>query len=115
MGVSRREFPEHKRIANLRVVINGKEPDHSGMHHPLIGKWIAYVHRHFKQYLQDKNIVDTISEPSVIYFDDNKIPGYAFDENRGALLERDRQLSLLLLNSLRNSLETGSNIPLTNL
>ncbi|HLJ31697.1 MAG TPA: hypothetical protein VKU36_04625 [Candidatus Babeliales bacterium] len=115
LGVSKREFPEHKRIANLRVVINSKEPDHSGMHHPLVGKWIAYIHKHFKEYLQEKKILDSISEPSVVYFDEIKAPEYAPDPNRATLLERDRQLSLLLVDSLRNSLETGSNIPLTNL
>ena len=31
LGLSVREFPEHKRIANLRVIINGKEPDHAGL------------------------------------------------------------------------------------
>lgn len=115
LGVSAREFPEHKRIANLRVIINGKEPDHAGMHHALLGKWIAYVHQHFKQYLQEKNIVGHISEPSIVYFDDNKAPEYVHDGNRKDLFERDHQLSLLILNSLRSSLETGSNIPLTNL
>jgi hypothetical protein len=115
LGISVREFPEHKRIANLRVVINGKEPDHAGLRHSLVGKWIAYVHKHFKQHLQDRDIMDHISEPSVVFFDDNKAPEYAYDINRNDLLERDRQLSVLILNSLRNSLETGSNIPLTNL
>lgn len=115
LGLSVREFPEHKRIANLRVVINGKEPDHAGMHHPLIGKWIAYIHQHFKQYLENKHIIGHLSEPSIVYFDNNKAPEYAYDMYRNDLLERDRQLSVLILNSLRNSLETGSNIPLTNL
>ncbi len=115
LGISVREFPEHKRIANLRVVINGKEPDHAGLHHPLVGKWIAYIHQHFKQYLEGKDVIDHISEPSVVYFDDNKAPEYEQDMYRNDLLERDRQLSVLILNSLRNSLETGSNIPLTNL
>ena len=115
LGISVREYPEHKRIANLRVFINGKEPDHAGLHHPSIGKWIAYVHQYFKQHLQNKDITSYISEPSIVYFDDKKVPEYAHDIYRNELLERDRQLSVLILNSLRNSLETGSNIPLTNL
>ncbi|HLC06664.1 MAG TPA: alpha/beta hydrolase [Candidatus Babeliales bacterium] len=114
-GVSLREYPEHKRIANLRVYINGKEPDHAGLHHTLIGKWLPYLHQHFKQHLQDQGIVGYISEPSIVYFASDKAPEYVFDVNRTALLERDRQLSVLILDSLRNSLETGSNIPLTNL
>ena len=115
LGISCREYPEHKRIANLRVVINGKEPDHAGLRQPLVGKWLPYVHQYFKQHLQGKNIMDHISEPSVVYFDDNKAPEYAHDIQRNELLERDRQLSLLILNSLRNPLDTGSNISLTNL
>ena len=115
LGLSVREFPEHKRIANLRVMINGKEPDHAGLHHAIIGKWIAYVHRYFKQHLQDKNIKNDISEPSVIYFEEHKTPVFVHDIHRNILLERDRQLSVLILNSLRNSLETESKMPLTNL
>jgi hypothetical protein len=115
LGISLREYPEHKRIANLRVFINGKEPDHAGLHHPLIGKWIAYLHQYFKQHLQGRDITSHISEPSIVYFDDNKAPEYAYDIDRNALHERDRQLSVLILNSLRNSFDTGSSIPLTNL
>lgn len=103
LGISAREYPEHKRIANLRVFINGKEPMHSDLHHPLIGKWLPYLHQHFKQYLRENGITDHISEPSIIYFADNKIPEYSFDANRTILLERDRQISILILDSLRNS------------
>lgn len=114
-GVSLREYPEHKRIANLRVFINGKEPNHAGLHHPLVGKWLPYLHQHFKQHLKDLGIVGYISEPSIVYFANDKAPEYIFDVNRTELLERDRQLSVLILDSLRSSLDTGSNIPLTNL
>jgi pimeloyl-ACP methyl ester carboxylesterase len=115
LGISSREYPEHRRIANLRVIVDGKEPDHTGIHHPIIGKWIAYVHQYFKQYLHNKDIINHISEPSIVYFDENKAPEYAYDIRRDELMERDRQLSVLILNSLRNSLDTESNIPLTNL
>lgn len=115
LGISAREYPEHRRIANLRVIINGKEPDHAGLHQSVVGKWLAYVHQYFKQHLQSRDIMNHISEPSIVYFDDNKAPEYAPDIHRDTLHERDRQLSVLILNSLRNSFDTGSNIPLTNL
>lgn len=102
LGISSREYPEHKRIANLRVFINGKEPDHPGLHQSLVGKWIAYIHKHFKKHLEDREIITHISEPSIVYFNDNKAPEYAPDIDRDNLLERDRQLSVLILNSLRN-------------
>jgi hypothetical protein len=115
LGLSVREYPDHKRIANLRVMINGNEPDHAGLHHPLVGKWIAYIHKYFKQHLENKDIKDNISEPHIVHFDDDKEPLFIHDAQRNDLLERDRQLSVLILNSLRKSLETESNIPLTNL
>jgi hypothetical protein len=109
-GVSLREYPEHRRIANLRVFVNGKEPDHAGLHQGVVGKWLPYLHQHFKQHLQDQGITTHISEPSIVYFANDKAPEYVFDVNRTALLERDRQLSVMILDSLRNSFDTGSNI-----
>ncbi|HSC25112.1 MAG TPA: alpha/beta hydrolase [Candidatus Babeliales bacterium] len=115
LGISSREYPKHKRIANLRIMINGKAPDHAGLHHPIVGKWIAYIHHYFKKYLNNQNITNYISEPSIVYFSDIKAPEYAYDEKRNDLFIRDHQLSVLILDSFRNSLETGSNIPFTNL
>jgi hypothetical protein len=114
LGISQREYPQHKRIANLRVIINNKQPDHKDMHHVLIGKWLAYIHQYFKRYLQEKGIENRISEPTILYLDGDALPRYVHDDAREDLRERDRQFSVLLLNSLRNSLDTGSNMPLTN-
>lgn len=114
LGISGREYPEHSRIANLRVFINGKEPNHSDLHHAVLGKWLPYLHIHFKRYLKDQGITDYISEPCIAYFSHDKAPEYVFDINRTELLERDRQLSFLILDSLRMSLDTGSRMPLTN-
>lgn len=110
LGISGREYPEHRRIANLRVFVNGKEPHHAGLHHALVGKWLPYLHQHFKQYLRGNGIIGRISEPCIVYFADNKAPEYIFDINRTELLERDRQLSVLILDSLRSSLNTESEI-----
>ena len=108
LGISGREYPQHKRIANLRVFINGKEPNHSGLHHALVGKWLPYLHQHFKKHLADHGIIGYISEPSIVYFAQDKAPEYVFDVHRTDLLEKDRQLSILILDSLRNSLDSES-------
>lgn len=113
LGISGREYPEHKRIANLRVFINGKEPNHSGLHHALVGKWLPYLHQHFKRYLADQGKVGYISEPCIIFFANDKAPEYVLDTDRTELLERDRQLSVLILDSLRKSLDTNSDVILT--
>jgi hypothetical protein len=113
LGVSMREYPKHKRIANLRVFIDGKEPGHSGLHDGVVGQWLPLIHQQFKQYLHKKNVFNTIAEPSIIYFDYTKAPEFVHDTEREALMARDRQLSVLMLSSLRNSFDTGSKIPLT--
>lgn len=114
LGISQRLFPVHKRIANLRVFIDGKEPGHSSLHDPIIAQWLPFIHQQFKQYLRQRDIFNTIAEPSIIYFDHTKAPEYASDIKRDELIDRDYQLSVLILNSLRNSLDIGSSIPLTN-
>lgn len=110
LGMFAREHQPHERIGNIRVFINGIEPDHSELHHPLIGQWLPFLH---KQII--KPHLHKLLEPSIIYFSDNTAPIYVHDLTRKELLERDRQLSLLLLNSFRNSFEIGSKIPFTNL
>src|SRR5690606_20469698 len=107
-GMFAREHAPHERIANVRVVIDGNEPDHSHLHDKIVGKWLPNIHT-----LMKNSSVKT-TEPGIIYFDNTKAPVYIFDTKRKEALERDYQLSLLMLNSLRNSFEIGSKIPLTN-
>jgi pimeloyl-ACP methyl ester carboxylesterase len=108
LGMFGREHAPHERIANIRIFINGKEPGHSDMHHELLGTWLPELHTLVTHY------GIKLSEPGVIYLDDTKAPVYMLDTTRKELLERDHQLSLLILNSLRKSFEIGSKTPLTN-
>ncbi len=109
LGMFNREHPPHERIANIRVIINDKEPNHSELHDPIVGTWLPLLH----------NIITTcelkIKEPGVIHFTDTQAPTYYHDIYRQESLERDHQLSLLILHSLRKSLAIESKIPLTNL
>lgn len=108
LGAFLREHPSHERIANMRVFINDKEPDHSTLHHPCVAQWLPMLHNDFTQYIDSKNI----SEPSIVYFDSTKAPQYALDTKRKDLIERDQRISLMIVNSFRNSFEIGSKIPL---
>jgi hypothetical protein len=114
LGVSAREFPVHKRIANMRVFIDGKQPGHTALHDAVVAQWLPLIHQQFKQYLRQKNVFNTIEEPSIIYFDHTKAPEFVHDTEREALISRDHQLSVLMINSLRKFLDTGSKMPLTN-
>ena len=112
LGAFTREQPHHERIANIRVFINGKEPDHTMLHNPCVARWLPMVHTDFIQYTQMTYQSKNISEPSIVYFDSTKAPQYALDTKRIDLIERDQRVSLMLINSLRNSFEIGSKIPL---
>lgn len=103
LGISDREFPEHRRIANMQVYINGVQPDHSGLHHPLMGKWIAYLHKQYKSFLEQNGILHRISDPSIMYLAHDKEPEFKLDNKRQELLDRDRRLSMMMLNALRNT------------
>jgi len=84
-GMSQRVYPVHKRIANMRVFIDGKEPGHTALHDPIIAQWLPLIHQQFKQYLRERDIFNTIAEPSIIYFDHAEAPQYAYDETRNTL------------------------------
>src|SRR5437762_9800343 len=65
LGMFEREYAPHERIANVRVVINGKEPDHTDLHNVVVGKWLSYISIH-------ADII--MNEPGVLYFSDTQAP-----------------------------------------
>lgn len=112
LGMFEREHISHERVANVRVIIERKEPNHTDLHHPLIGKWLPTVHTTCLLYLKN-NRKKNMSDPGVINFYNTTLPTYEIDRERKELLEKDNQLSVLILNSLRQSLDMGSRMPLT--
>jgi hypothetical protein len=103
VGFFAREQPCHERIANVRITINGKEPDHTNLHHEIIGKWLPYLdqllHSNEKQNFAE-NIYNT---PGIIHFSEHKAPWYSHDNNRIGALERDTHLNQLMLTSIIRS------------
>ncbi len=84
-GTFGREFTAHKRIANLRVTIEGKEPGHSDLHHPVIARWIPYI----PDYLA-KNSINSFQffsciNPGIIHFKFQGEPRYEIDLREVAL------------------------------
>ncbi len=43
LGLYTREYPSHERIANLRIIINDKEPGHCKLYHPFIARWLPHI------------------------------------------------------------------------
>jgi hypothetical protein len=112
LGLFRREHAAHERIRNIRVILNGIEPDHAQLHHDAMGRWIPHIHCHVMGF--EHKHPDRKGGPGVIKINNTRPPKYTFDGQREELLEKDNQLSRLILNSFRKSFEMGSKTPLTN-
>jgi pimeloyl-ACP methyl ester carboxylesterase len=78
-GTFGREFADHRRIANLRITIEGKEPGHSDLHHPVVARWIPCI----PDYLAQKNVNSfqffSFINPGVIHFNFQSEPRYEID------------------------------------
>jgi hypothetical protein len=92
LGLFERVFPEHERIANIAVTINGTEPDHSTMHHPVVAQWLTWI----PHTLQEQKIGNfhhfSYTKPGIIHFKEDALPWYDIDYERDALLAQDAWL-----------------------
>ncbi len=97
-GIFKREFPAHERIANLFIMINGKEPSHSDLHSPFIAYWLPHLAEKFRHNGIGNFDQFTFEKPGIIHFYTDKTPLYQIDELRSARQQRDL---LMLLNFKR--------------
>ena len=102
LGMFEREYSQHERIANIRITINNKEPNHTQLHNPLVGQWLPTLHKLLITF-QDFDF----KIPGIIHFAENKKPIYVPDKRREQLLQRDRLLNRMILTTLfRNTPDT---------
>jgi hypothetical protein len=90
LGFFYRTYPAHERIANIRIMIDGKEPDHCDIHHTALAYWIPTLHE-----ILIKNECSPVFEcklPGILNFHDTAKPQYTLDIEREALLEKDRTI-----------------------
>ncbi len=100
LGMFRREYEAHARVANIRITIDSKEPNHTQLHDPLVASWLPQLH----EWMRNKNI--DLSKPGIIHFAKNQELVYEIDEKREELIARDLRLSALLLLSFRKNFNT---------
>lgn len=81
-GFFDREYPQHDRIANICITINGKEPRHAEMHHPLIAQWIPSIHEDLSAQALSGFDKFTFAQPGIIHFNDAELPTYELDPER---------------------------------
>lgn len=93
-GIAQREFTPHERIVNACVTINGKSPDHSNLHHEIIGEWLLHVQNCIPDNLY--------CVPGIIHFSDNNPPIHEIDTKRNSELELDRYLNQMIVAAFRS-------------
>ena len=91
-GMYKRQYPRHPRIANLRILINDKEPTHRNLHCSTCAMWLPKIHNYviekkgsFKSFSHEKS--------GIIYLYDKKNPEYKIDEKIEELLKKDLRLN----------------------
>ncbi|HEV2916507.1 MAG TPA: alpha/beta hydrolase [Candidatus Babeliales bacterium] len=101
IGFFGREQPHHERIANMRITIHNKEPNHTDLHHPIVGSWLVYLdtilHTHTKE---DSFIHFTYQKPGTIHFYSNQAPIYEIDTKWEQRIARDTYINTVMLNSI---------------
>lgn len=92
LGVCDRQFPPHERIANIRITIDGKEPNHSELHGPVVGTWLPLIHKKLAENTVGNFASFDFQQPGIIRFSSNQPPWYEIDLQRDLLIEEDRLL-----------------------
>lgn len=89
MGIFGRTFPEHARIANIRLILNGKEPGHLEFCTALSARWLIQLDDLIANGINGFENFD-YSKPAMLNVDSHGNPTYALDLQRNTLLDNDR-------------------------
>ncbi len=100
IGLFDRQYPQHERIANIRVTIENKEPQHSALHDPIIAHWLPYLHEKLMLQTLHTNQPIIFTHPGIIHFFANHPPRYEIDTHRADLLKQSDVINQFLANSL---------------
>jgi len=101
LGMFNREYPDiDRRLANLRVLINGKQPSHSGFLSPLIAEWIPDIHFGLARERLGNFFHFRFDQPGLINFEPDGPPTYGIDHKRTRLLELDRTRCMAIRSTL---------------
>jgi len=96
LGMFEREYLPHERIANIRITINNKEPNHTQLHNSLTGQFLPTLHELLTTSFQDFDF----KKPGIIHFAKNQRPIYELDKTRQKYIERDQLLNKKISSTL---------------
>lgn len=90
-GWYERELPMHERVANLLVTIDGEEPLHSGLHSPVIARWLPHLSKQL-DHRSDTFALFKYETPGIIHFNSDTPAIYEIDDHRKNRQMRDAWL-----------------------
>lgn len=106
-GIFGRTFAVHDRVANLSVVMDDREPCHSGIHGRLMGQALLGIDENMKYCpcpVTNCRCVRTelfsFLQPGKIYICRVGFAFYKIDHEREALIARDRKIMRLLMDAI---------------
>ena len=88
MGFFCRTYPDHERIANIRIMINGKEPYHCEIHNAALARWLPRLHDMLIN--NECSPLFALHIPGLIHFNEISKPQYMLDMERERLLAQDK-------------------------
>jgi hypothetical protein len=89
-GSYERVLPEHERIFNLQITINGKQPGHSELISQTVATWLPSFHELYQK--QEDFKLCSGNKPGIVHFFDHQKPVYALDKNQKKSLEYDKKI-----------------------
>ncbi|MDR3550658.1 MAG: hypothetical protein P4L31_04550 [Candidatus Babeliales bacterium] len=99
LGVFGRMFPDHPRIANIRLMVNGKEPGHLEFCTALAARWLPRLNQLVKESIGGFEKF-TCSNPGIIHLTITGSPIYILDTQRNALIDRDEFIMQKVMSNL---------------
>lgn len=99
-GLYEREIvPRHERIVNMRIMIDGKDPDHSELHDPCVAEWLCELHTFLAEHAAFSFI-----NPGLLHFFSDGPPEYSVDTERNTLRVKDQKSNT----KFNHAIKTGS-------
>ena len=86
LGMFERQLPATSQAINMRVVVDDRQPQHSGLHNPTIAQWLPDLHAQIKQ---SAELVSDTQTPFVIKFSKEHRPVWEVDVHRSLLIQED--------------------------
>ncbi len=111
-GTYERTLPEHERIMNLQITINGTQPGHSELISEVVAKWLPFFHE-LCQEKKESFHACSYKTPGIVHFFQDKRPLYALDRDQKKSIELDKKIQKRIFKNFchkKNSIYQETNL-----